>query len=392
MDDVLDQRTYVRVTKLAVICVVCVLLAAGLWPFHAPQNDVAWCNNGDGLCFGRHGSALSAGGFLRQPDKSVGSIEVWLEPSSVRGEHTILSFDSSEHPGAPFALRQLGDRLIVQQDNEDTNGNSWTAWSVIDGAFHATKPIFATIILGPQHTSIYLDGISRKDFFIGESWNNFTGMLVVANSPSSNDSWSGTIKGLAIYNRQLTTDEVSEHYESWVRDNRPALSPQEVPTALYLFNEREGDTVYNEFGHGTDLKIPSSYFVLHAAFLESPWSSYHPSSSYWKDVALNVLGFIPLGFFATAHFSSTSQTKRAMAIALVLGFLTSFTIESLQTFLPTRDSGMNDLITNTMGTAVGAMLCVCLRRSSLLTTLIGVSPSKVSPPASPVIRQSHTLQ
>ena len=96
--------------------------------------------------------------------------------------------------------------------------------------------------------------------------------------------------------------------------------------------------------------------VLHPEFLSAPWHHFRSTPGYWEDVAINILGFIPFGLSFLAYFSSVRLTKNAALLVLLLGFLTSLTIEVLQAWLPTRNSGINDLITNTFGTGLGVLL------------------------------------
>jgi len=185
---------------------------------------------------------------------------------------------------------------------------------------------------------------------------------MLANS-TVDDSWSGQIMGLAVYDTTLTSQQVEKHFETWTPDKGTALEDKERPVALYLFNESSGTVAHNRIGSGVDLAIPTRYSVLHPGFLRPVWSqqSYYATRpwtrlSYWEDIAVNIFGFVPLGFLFLAYFSVVKQVQKSAMLVVTLGFAISLTIEVAQRFLPTRDSGMMDLITNTLGTFLGVVL------------------------------------
>jgi VanZ family protein len=355
----INHTTYARIVEVLGGCILSTILVAGLWPFRAPKNHVKWMDNQNGLAFSRFGSILSLGAFpsLPAPGAAAGSLEIWLKPWSRGSTRTILSFEGSDHPGVPFSVRQFNDALLVYRYNVDAQGIPHTTRFEVNRAFR-DKNVFVTITLSKQDTSVYLDGIlSRVSPSAGSSTNNMTGRLVLANSPSSSDNWAGVIRGLAIYDRQLSSAQVAQHYEAWTKSLKPALAQDESPVALYLFSEGRGNLVRNELDSSTSLTIPERYFVLHPEFLSPPWREYHATWGYWEDVAVNIAGFIPLGAWALVYFSSVRPLKSPVALAILMGFSISLTIEVLQSFLPTRSSGITDVITNTLGTVIGLMFC-----------------------------------
>jgi VanZ family protein len=351
------------------LCCTLIILTAGLWPFHAPRNDVAWLEQENGVRFGVHGTILSVSAFethsFERGDSS--SLEIWLEPSRPKGRKTILAFADSGHTEGQFLLQQIGDALIVQRRNIDDRDIRRVGEITIPSAFHEKKRVFVTINLQPHKTSVYLDGVlATSSEILGSNPGAFSGRLVLGNSVTSSDSWSGQVLGLAIYAHELTAARVLVQYEDWTINRRPTLSQDERSTALYLFSERGGNLVHDQLGSSADLIMPNRYMVLRPAFLLSPWGHYHPTWSYWADVGINIIGFIPFGFFVVGYFSTVPAIRNAVAATILIGFLTSLTIEWLQAYLPTRDSGINDLITNTLGTVLG----VHLYRSSLCQNLM----------------------
>src|ERR1019366_8719234 len=153
------------------------------------------------------------------------------------------------------------------------------------------------------------------------------------------------------------------------------LAESDRAVALYLFDEGRGSIVHNRLasgslGSGPDLYIPQHYMILHQKFLEPFWQEFAWDASYWKAVLINVAGLVPLGFIFCAYFVTVRGMKRAALATIALGFMVSLTIEVTQSFLPTRDSGTSDLITNTLGTALGCALYLKTAARDLLARVI----------------------
>jgi hypothetical protein len=345
------------VLTAACVLVLCGILVAGLWPFHAPRNAVSWLSNRNGLLFGDYGSILSSGEFHTSASQDGPcSIEIWLQPAATFDSNDIVAFSTENNP-IQFAVAQSGDDLFVIRNVVDAQQRRKSAHLAIDHAFRKGNKLLITITSGAHGTTVYLNGTlvktSPKFVFSGR---DFAGELVIANSPVQNNTWGGQLWGLGIFDRDLTAAQVLQHYDAWGKELGVQLVRKEGTRTLYLFNEGEGRVVHNQVDSEPDLYIPERYFVLHKKFLEPFWREFRPNWAFGQDVVLNIVAFVPLGFFFCAYFSSVRVLKGPRLVTIILGSAVSLTIEILQAYLPTRDSGTLDIITNTLGTAGGAML------------------------------------
>ena len=75
-----------------------------------------------------------------------------------------------------------------------------------------------------------------------------------------------------------------------------------------------------------------------------------------SDFVLNVLVYMPVGLFFLIALRRSFSSGTTVLLATLSGILLSFSMETLQVFLPNRTPGIIDLITNTMGTFFGAMI------------------------------------
>jgi hypothetical protein len=76
-----------------------------------------------------------------------------------------------------------------------------------------------------------------------------------------------------------------------------------------------------------------------------------------RSVFLNILLFVPFGFALSGKLRERGKSGGGvLVLALAAGALFSYGIEFLQIYIPERDSGWEDIFTNTLGSAVGFVL------------------------------------
>jgi VanZ family protein len=81
----------------------------------------------------------------------------------------------------------------------------------------------------------------------------------------------------------------------------------------------------------------------------------------WFDLVSNLLGYMPLGFLLfVALVRSGRRAGAAAALACVVGTVLSFSMETLQNYLPQRVASNVDLGLNALGTALGVAVGLVL--------------------------------
>jgi VanZ family protein len=93
-----------------------------------------------------------------------------------------------------------------------------------------------------------------------------------------------------------------------------------------------------------------------------------PLPRYWSgfDVAINVLGYAPLGFLLALAALRSRRVSWAITAAVLGSALLSLGMEALQSYLPSRVPSNVDLALNTLGAWLGACCAWALQKSGLV--------------------------
>jgi len=347
---------------LGAICLslLCAMLAAGLWPFNFfPRNEVSWLGKVDGIQFGQRARVHSSRIFeVPDPKENLFcSLELWLQPAVgyLKGPATILLFTTPDNP-LQFRVRQGLDVLLLRKDSRDRRNHLQTIPIDIEHAFRQDEQVFFTVTTGPKGTSVYRNAVFQKLFpLYGLSCKDFSGELILGGTLTSDRSWPGKLFGIAIYERELTPEQVSQHIAMWSEKAPPESFKKDGLLALYSFSERQGRVVHNSTASTPDLYIPRIFRIPRKKMLALPWEEFSPDLHYVLDILINIAGFVPFGFCFFAYLTER-RWKRAAMMTILAGGIVALTIEILQGFLISRRSGVTDIITNTIGTSLGVML------------------------------------
>ena len=365
--------TEINKKALSFICwsIFIIIAFFGLWPFNLnPFNQVSWLKDGPGVRFSGPGHLYSAGSLSDFFSGRHISLECWLRPAAEPNNRLphILSFwdgrwqevflvgqwkDSpairvrTSRPDVPRRYRERGQGQVLVKN----------------------RMVFITLTSTPGGSILYLNGDKVKEFPgfpLLEDGPAGPSVLVLGNSAIGKSYWEGDLLGLALYNRGLSGEEVRENHSRWVQRDYGSLKTGQGLIGLYPFNEGKGEQIGNLASDSYPLLKPAVFHPLQKVILEWPRKEQLKRWGFYQDVGVNILGFIPLGFFFGLWLLRFTRLPApgAGAATLFLGALLSLGIELTQVYLPTRDSSAGDLVFNILGTLVGIMLLRLATRSA----------------------------
>ena len=352
--------------QAGVLCLVltAVFLIAGWWPFKTfPRNHVSWLPDRHGLAFGRPGVAYDPDPLPAPVADSSGNhvpgftVEVSLEAALEPGDSFphIVTIHDGRTPSI-FVIGQWQSDLLVRVPVPGKPNRTREAGI---NALRKGEPHVVVISGDSKSTAFYLDGrLSRRRTDFKLPLDAVRGQLILGNAASGKRAWSGSLFGIAIFNRALDAKDVAAHQAVWTRGAVHELANEPGLSALYSFAEGAGQYVSDHSPSQHRLFIPSEYVVLDKTVLGNSRSVLPRDWRAAKDIVLNLVGFVPFGFLTFIYYRGTSTGRwlRTLTVATLAGAALSLVIEVGQVWLPTRDSSLLDLALNTAGSGIGAVL------------------------------------
>lgn len=335
------------------------ILVATLWPFNFRQINNARLNSENGLTLSPPSTVYSA----RPADKLSNIrqftivLDLTSETAKANGYARILSY-SLDTSRMNFMLGQWEEGLVLLLKN---SSRAKPIHFEVEGVLGRGESQRITIIFDGDKLLLLEDGKLRGQRKTGaldfSNWDK-SYPLVIGSEGNGKFPWEGKIRSIAIFDRALTQDNI----QSLSGPGKQRLENMDSPLISYDFTGSQIQTI-KDHGKGipADLAFPKHFTPYKRTVLET--TNLKNLLADRKDILLNIILFLPLGFFLAGFLNFRGYNPHAaFLLAIGLSFTLSLGIELLQSLLPTRDSDLVDVITNTLGAGIGSAIRIGAKR------------------------------
>ena len=319
-------------------------LFAGLHPRdYRFENRVRPAASGLGLRFERYGVAWTdavLGADLVQALNAEGfEIRIALGPEAQ--DQTGFAIVAQVHAGddsTQLVIGRWSDHLIVMNgddyENRDAHPRITTKWADAQRAEGLDLLVRST----RSGSEIHVGGervAARADVRLTLPSSPERGRIVLGNSVAGDRPWSGEMRAFVL---------------------RPAHPSGAAPLLRYRLAEYDSGEGPGEGELTSVLTVPHRRVVMDGRLLELPsGGSFAKTRSFVGDVALNLIGFVPLGMMWVLVDARSSRSRRLRSAFLVAAAL-GLSIEASQAWIPSRDSSALDWVLNTLGGGLGGFV------------------------------------
>ena len=352
-----------RSILIAFSIILAAMLFAGLYPFNFIQpNLVQWLSNEPGLYFDGAGIAFTEKTATISLKNAV-SVEILVKErrdSNNSGVREIFSlYDGAVSPS--LLVGRWGGRIFIYSRFEKNKGDRWYRIFRTQRRFTRGQDHLITVTFNEVEKAIFMDGrLENKKNVVLKSQSDiaFSGRFMLGNSPILKNGWNGEIKGLALYNRILSPEEIAMHSRAVFEKGMRALVGTPGCLALYPFDEGKGKTAGSILGDIRPFSIPESLNARGHLKLRLPHNNMRSKRFNVSDIIKNIIFFVPFGALLSAVILRKYKIGYAATFLMVVlaGGLLSFMIESLQLFLHSRWPGISDVFSNMTGSGIGMWL------------------------------------
>lgn len=333
-----------------------------LSPFNIwPKNGVTSTPEG-----GLHFESPSVA-YLRQVPPKLRTLHNFSIVMEMKSEMTSINFDGIIF-GSCIDYDDQNFLMVQVQKNASFS-------MYVDGAtydlfakriFENDSSVWIEIIYDGDKLSFVKNGSVQNVLNTGKldfsRWNN-SYPFVFANRGDGMNPWSGSIYSYDFFD-SVVTISTRQELERTKRRLSPLISLPNRADRIQLEDQQKGSSV-------PSIVIPEKFNPPGKGLIVSLMNFVEKKSFDAKDFFLNVLFFVPFGFlFRLLIEKQTNRYYVSFFITVAAGFMLTIMIESLQMLMPARYTSIMDVLSNTIGSVLGALL-ISISRIRIVFQLYG---------------------